>query len=141
VAARTKPGAIPKWKPAPQALVSRFEQAASGLTGVELRKMFGYPAAFLGGNMFTGLHEDHLILRLSEADRALLLRVNGARIFEPMPGRPMREYVVLPESILSSPPKLVEWMNRAHAYARTLPPKDPKARKGSPVRARRAPGI
>jgi TfoX/Sxy family transcriptional regulator of competence genes len=129
MAAKRKPPAMPKWKPAPQELVSTFERAAATLSGAEVRKMFGYPAAFLNGNMFTGLHEDHLIVRLSEQDRTALLREKGARIFEPMPGRPMREYVVVPELILASPPKLREWLNRAQAYARTLPAKSFKGKK------------
>jgi TfoX/Sxy family transcriptional regulator of competence genes len=129
--AKKKP-TMPRWKPAPQDLVSTFERAAGALRGVEVRKMFGYPAAFLGGNMFTGLHEDRMILRLSEEDRALLLQEKGTRIFEPMPGRPMREYVVLPEAILASPPKLSQWLSRAQAYARTLPPKSSKEKKKSP---------
>jgi len=134
MAAKRKPAATPKWKPAPQHLVSTFERAAGSLSGAEVRKMFGYPAAFLGGNMFTGLHEDHMILRLSEQDRTILLQERGARIFEPMPGRPMREYVVVPESILASPPKLSEWLNRAQAYARTLPAKSSKGKRSRPER-------
>ena len=129
------------WSKSPQALVALFDACLPNEPGVERRRMFGYPCAFVNGNLACGLHQDHVLVRLPEARRAELLAKTAARVFEPMPGRPMREYVVLPESILSSPPKLVEWMNRAHAYARTLPPKDPKARKGSPVRARRAPGI
>ena len=123
---------MPRWKPAPKDLGSAFERVAGALTDVEVRKMFGYPAAFLGGNMFTGLHEDRMILRLSEENRAIVLREKGARIFEPMPGRPMREYVVVPESFLASPPKLTEWLNRAQAYARTLPRKTAKRKEGSP---------
>ena len=126
MAAKRKTGTMPKWKPAPADLVATFERVAGGLSGVELRKMFGYPAAFVGGNMFTGLHEDRMILRLGEEDRTVLLREQDARIFEPMPGRPMREYVVVPEALLRSAPKLLGWLRRAEAYARTLPPKSSK---------------
>jgi hypothetical protein len=38
----------------------------------------------------------------------------------------MREYVVVPETVLGSPPKLNEWLRRAEAYARTLPAKTKK---------------
>ena len=126
MAAKRKTGTMPKWKPAPADLVATFERVAGGLSGVELRKMFGYPAAFVAGNMFTGLHEDRMILRLGEEDRTVLLREQGARIFEPMPGRPMREYVVVPEALLRSAPKLLGWLRSAEAYARTLPPKSSK---------------
>lgn len=32
------------------------------LRGVEQRKMFGYPAVFVNGNMFAGLARDKMIL-------------------------------------------------------------------------------
>ena len=39
-------------------------RAARSLRGVEQRKMFGYPALFVRGNMFAGLVRDTMILRL-----------------------------------------------------------------------------
>jgi hypothetical protein len=42
------------WKKSPPALVERFEAIVPALSGAERRKMFGYPAAFVGGNMFAG---------------------------------------------------------------------------------------
>ena len=86
------------------------------------RQMFGYPAAFLGGHMTTALHEDRWIVRLAEADRAALRDLGGGD-FEPMPGRPMREYVTLPDSIVGDPAALDAWIARAIAHARTLAPK------------------
>ena len=44
---------MPKWTKAPDALVALFGDAIKGLPGVEARKMFGYPAAFVNGNMFS----------------------------------------------------------------------------------------
>jgi hypothetical protein len=41
--------------------------------------------------MFMGLHEDSLILRLAEADRAEFLGRYDAGLFEPMPGRSTEE--------------------------------------------------
>jgi TfoX/Sxy family transcriptional regulator of competence genes len=53
--------------------------------------MFGYPAVFVNGNLFAGLHQENFILRLSEAHRTALCSQHGAQLFEPMPGRRMRE--------------------------------------------------
>jgi hypothetical protein len=50
----------------------------------------------------------------------------GATIFEPMKGRPMREYVVLPPPIVADSRKLRAWLRRAIAHVDTLPPKKPK---------------
>lgn len=89
--------------------------------------MFGYPAAFVNGNMAAGLHQDGLVLRLSEIDRAGLMKAGGKQ-FEPMPGRPMREYVVVPPEFANKPTELKKWLGRAVAYAASLPPKAKKKR-------------
>jgi TfoX/Sxy family transcriptional regulator of competence genes len=67
--------------------------------------MFGHKAAFVGGSMFTATFGKHVFVRLDEPSRVELLRVAGAKPFEPMKGRPMTEYVQLPEAFLSEPPK------------------------------------
>ena len=84
--------------------------------------MFGYPVAFTKTQMFASLFQDKMIVRLSDADREALGR-DGARPFEPMPGRPMREYVVVPEAVRESPSTLRSWLAKAQAYAGSLPPK------------------
>jgi hypothetical protein len=53
-----------KWKPAPAKAVAAFEVATSGLAGADPRKMFGYSCVFAKGNMFAGLHEAGMVLRL-----------------------------------------------------------------------------
>ena len=112
--------AMPKWRPAPAALIQQFGRAVEDLRAVEARKMFGYPAVFLNGNMFAGLFQDSVVLRLSAADRGTL---PGATPFEPMPGRPMREYVVAPASVVDSPAQFRTWIERARSFAASLPPK------------------
>ena len=97
---------------------------------VELRKMFGYPCAFVRGQMLAGTFQDHILLRLSEADRAKFLKLPGAKLFEPMPGRPMREYVELPPAVMDSPAAIKRWTKCSLAYVLTLPPKVKKAKKG-----------
>jgi TfoX/Sxy family transcriptional regulator of competence genes len=120
--------AMPRWRPAPAALVRQFEAAIAGVPGAELRKMFGYPAAFVRGHMFAGLFQEHMILRLAAEDRAELARRPGAQPFEPMPGRPMREYLVVPPAIRETPPELERWLGRASSYAGSLPPKRPRGK-------------
>src|SRR5205085_1780548 len=63
---------------------------------VEVKPMFGNLAAFVNKNMFLALFGDQVAVRLPEADRSKLLREPGSSVFEPMPGRPMGEYVALP---------------------------------------------
>lgn len=108
----------------------QFLDAALAPLPCQRRMMFGTPAYFINDNMFAGLHEDHFILRLSKADReALVETFDEATQFEPMPGRPMREYMVLPEALYNDAATLQDWLGRSYDYASSLPPKAPKAKK------------
>jgi TfoX/Sxy family transcriptional regulator of competence genes len=116
-----------QWQKSSPAMVEMFEAIAPG-PPVERRKMFGYPAAFVNGNFFMGLFQDDLILRLPEEARAELLKMKGARQFEPMPGRPMKEYVVVPSRLVDDQSALAPWITKSLAWASSLDPKKPKGR-------------
>jgi len=118
----------PTFSRSPAALVETFQHAVGGMTGVTTRQMFGYPAAFVGGRMFAGLFQNSLVLKLAAEDRAELSR-RGATAFEPMPSRPMGEFVVAPATLVAKPGELVPWLARAEAYVRTLGPKAKRTRK------------
>lgn len=115
-----------KWRPAPDAMVRIFENALKALPEAETHKMFGYLCSFMNGQMFAGLHQENMVLRLSEEDRLELFRSDDARPFEPMTGRVMRAYVIVPQSILNSKTELPMWLQKASPYAKSLPPKPPK---------------
>lgn len=123
-----KPGPMPKWQPSPAELVQRFAEVIQAVPGARVKKMFGYPAAFMNGQMFAGLFGERMFLRLAEHDRASFSLQEGAQAFEPTPGRVMREYVTVPEWLVASDDELQEWLAKAAAYAGTLPPKMPKPR-------------
>jgi TfoX/Sxy family transcriptional regulator of competence genes len=111
--------------------VARFQVLLPTGSGITVRTMFGQPAAFVTGNMFLGVFGDAVFLRLSEEDRAAGLLLEGSRLFEQMPGRPMREYVVLPTALLADAARARPWVDRALRYARGLGPKKarPSARR------------
>jgi TfoX/Sxy family transcriptional regulator of competence genes len=112
------------WPKSPSELVSRFEEGTAWLLdepGVARRQMFGYPACFVNGNMFTSLHEDRWVVRLGDSDRAELEGMGGGP-FEVMPGRQMKGYVVLPAD-LAQPDAARPWLERALALGRSLPAK------------------
>jgi TfoX/Sxy family transcriptional regulator of competence genes len=119
------------WKKAPESLIALFDEVAPPDPPAQRRQMFGYPAVFVNGNMFAGLHEDRLVVRLPETERAEFMALPGAVPFEPMPGRPMKEYVVAPAALLGDPDGLRAWLGRALRYAVTLPPKTAKAAKAA----------
>jgi len=114
-----------KWKKSSEELVERFYAALPDDVRVERRKMFGYPCAFVNGNMFTGLHEERMIVRLPEEAREKLLARKGAAPFEAL-GRVMREYVVLPSATKAA--ERAAWVQQAFGYAAALPPKKKKGR-------------
>ncbi|MEA2651108.1 MAG: hypothetical protein QOI85_829 [Chloroflexota bacterium] len=113
------------WRKAPADQVERFHEAVAGIEGVEVRKMFGYPAAFIGGNLTAGLYQESVMVRLPEGERQDRL-ADGWLPFEPMPGRPMREYLTLPLDVAGDVAAMRRWVERAAAFVRTLPPKAPK---------------
>jgi TfoX/Sxy family transcriptional regulator of competence genes len=119
-----------KWKPAPRESVAAFEAATSGLSGAEPRKMFGYSCVFAKGNMFVGLHEAGMVLRLPEEQRTEFLQFKGAKQFEPMPGRVMREYVVVPKMLLNEPIELRAWVKKSLDYVLSLPTKAKREKGG-----------
>jgi TfoX/Sxy family transcriptional regulator of competence genes len=110
------------WKKTSPELVAAFDKAVPISPSVTRRPMFGYASAFVNGNMFAGTFQDSIVVRLAETDRAALLRVKGAAPFEPM-GHPMKEYVVVPASIVAKPKELGAWIERGHRYGLTLPAK------------------
>lgn len=127
-----------KWKKAPDALVARFRQLAPSEPGVEQRSMFGYPSCFANGNMFAGLFQDRMVLRLGETDRAVFLALPDASQFEPMKGRPMREYVVVPPDLVDDDGGIRPWLARSLAYAASLPKKVAKAKRAKAAAKPRA---
>ncbi len=116
------------WRKPQDDQVERFHEAVAGIEGVEVRKMFGFPAAFIGGNMTAGLHQDSVMVRLPDDEREARL-ADGWSLFEPMPGRPMKEYVALPPDVAADVDATREWIERAAVYVRTMPPKAPKTPK------------
>ena len=116
---------MPVFSKAPADVVEAFTRAAERIPDVQPRKMFGYPAAFTNTLMFACVFRDAIVLRLGDDDREALRR-EGGRPFEPVPGRPMREYLAVPDAMRASPAVLTAWMKKAHAHTRTLPPKKPK---------------
>jgi len=96
---------------------------------VVVKPMFGSLASFINGNMFAGLHGEELFVRLPEDERQRLLAVEGAAEFSPMPGRPMKEYVTLPEKWRQDADTVSAWVQRSLDWAETLPVKEPAKKK------------
>jgi TfoX/Sxy family transcriptional regulator of competence genes len=117
-----------KWEKPSEALTKAFDSALPDDALVERKKMFGMPAAFVNGNMFAGVHQTDIVVRLPEAKRAEIAQA-GASQFEPMAGRPMREYMVVPASMHADTAALSAWVGEAFRFGMSLPVKEAKPRK------------
>jgi TfoX/Sxy family transcriptional regulator of competence genes len=114
---------VPRFVKSPPELVARFDAVATRHPSAQRRKMFGYPALFVGGNLATGLFADTWMVRLSPADLEQLLALPGAAPFAPMPGRPMKGYATLPADVVADDGALDAWLGRSLAFVATLPQK------------------
>jgi hypothetical protein len=113
---------MPSFDKSPPQLVERFGAVLDRYPEAERRKMFGYPAAFVGGNMATGLFRDTWVVRLS-ADEIEPAMAGGATAFEPMPGKPMKAFVVIPAADVDDDAAISGWVERGLALARSMPAK------------------
>ncbi len=119
-----------KFTKAPPELIAVFEAAVPGAPA-EKRKMFGYPAAFVNRNMFMSIFGDAMFLRLGDSDAQKLLAIPGAKPFEPMPGRAMRGYIVVPGKVLADRTELSQLVKKSFAHAQSLPAKTQGSRKSA----------
>jgi hypothetical protein len=118
------PRVMPKFTKTPPEVVAAFDAAAPSRKGIERKTMFSYPALFVNGNMFAFTFGPKIAVRADEATRAKA----GMKRFEPMPGRPMGEYVEVPAKDMTGA-ALKRWMAGGLAYAETLPAKAKKPAK------------
>jgi hypothetical protein len=122
---------MPKFEKSSPALVARFEQVLDRVAAPEVtrRPMFGYPCAWVGGNMATGLFAEHWWVRLAPERLEAVLDSGEATTFSVMPGREMKGYAVMPAAVIEDDARVDAWLREALAYTGSMPPKEPKARK------------
>jgi TfoX N-terminal domain len=113
---------MPSFTKSPPELVDRFATVMDRYPDAQRKKMFGYPAAFVGGNMATGLFAEHWVVRLPDGDIGEA-KDAGAESFEPMPGRPMKAFVVIPAADVADDTAIARWVERGLAHAASLPGK------------------
>lgn len=93
---------------------------------VTVRPMFGNISGFVNGNMFMGLFGNDLFVRVSDQDREELLKEKGASLLEPMKGKPMKEYVVIPQDWRKQRATVRAWVSKSLDWASKLPQKKNK---------------
>src|SRR5262249_45124835 len=85
--------------------------------------MFGLPHGKVGDYMFAGCLDRGVTVRFPPEEQAALLAA-GASVFEPMAGRPMRDWLLLPRSFDRA--RVGAVVRRAFELTAALPPKKSK---------------
>ena len=115
----------PKFEKSPPELVERFGAMLDrvGSPIVTRRQMFGYPCAWVGGNMATGLFARTWWVRLAPDRLAAVMASGEGRPFEVMPGRGMKGYAAMSDAILADDAAVEAWIREAIDATAALPPK------------------
>jgi TfoX/Sxy family transcriptional regulator of competence genes len=121
-------------KPSEQAKAA-FAKLVPGEPAVTMKPMFGNLAAFVNGNMFAGLFGEDLFVRLPD-DESALVRKQGGRDFEPMPGHAMKAYITVPGTWRTKPDATVVWIKRSLELTRKMPAKVPGGAKKTAAKKR-----
>ncbi len=117
------------WKK-PSEELSQFLDERMSSFDVKKKKMFGCPVYFAKDNMISGVFENDIFIRLSEQDKKKIISESDEVMpFEPVKGRIMKEYVVLPDSVYNEPEKFSELLRSSYEYVSSLPPKQKKMKK------------
>lgn len=79
---------------------ARFDRLVDDLKGeldIVGASMFGMPSMKRrGGKAFAGLYGEDMVFKLEGDAHAAALALEGAQLFEPMAGRPMKAWVQVP---------------------------------------------
>jgi len=86
------------------------------------RKGDANPYTSVNGNMFTLLHQSRLAIRLPEDERGKFLKKYKTTLFEAY-GTVMKEYVAVPDDLLTNTKELGKYLDLSYEYAKTLKPK------------------
>jgi hypothetical protein len=110
----TKPKTPTMPKVGPKTVV-RFDSLAETFVarGATRSQMFGMPVLKAGDKVFAGTFGDAMTFKLGPDDLVRARALAGVESFEPMKGRPMKEWVLVPLAHAKRWPDLAE---RAFAY-------------------------
>src|SRR5262245_13043144 len=116
-AAKKAPPKSPKMPTAGPKTVERFEALSETFVarGATRSKMFGMPVLKAGDKVFAGTFGDAMTFKLGPEDLEKARTQAGVEAFEPMKGRAMKEWVIVPLSHARKWPDLAE---RAFDYLR-----------------------
>ncbi len=105
-----------------EVLADRIGRQLKGKRGITETKMFGGLGYLVNGNMACGVIKQDMIVRLSPAEFDAALKQKHVRVFD-MSGRPMKGWIYVSPDGVKTDKALQGWIDKAVAFARSLPPK------------------
>lgn len=103
-------------------LAQRIRELLEEEPGCDERKMFGGLCFLIFGNMLCGIIGEDLIVRVGADQYAEMLKLPHTKKFD-LTGREMRGWIMVLSEALDDDEELYDWVQRALAFVRTLPPK------------------
>ena len=111
------------WERPSEDLLQLLEDNLQGVD-CEKKKMFGQYAFFMNGNMFCGVHQSNLFLRMAHEDLEVAMsQYPELSKFEPRKGMVMKEYVQAPREFVENLEHLRRLLKKSIEYVRGLPSK------------------
>ena len=104
-------------------VVARVRGVLTGFGAIREVKMFGGIGFMLNGNMIAAVSKRGLLLRVGKERYKEALSHPGASPME-IRSRPMQGYVYVDPASLHQE-ALRDWLQLAHSFVRTMPPKSP----------------
>lgn len=89
----------------------------------DAKKMFGGICFLINGNMFSGIYKDFVFLRLGKEASQSALKLPFVKPFD-ITGKPMKGWVMITKDGINTDENLKNWLNKARAFAKSLPPKN-----------------
>ena len=103
-------------------LAQRVREILEEEPGFDEKKMFGGICFLLFGNMVCGIIKDDLIVRVGADRYEETMKLPHTRKFD-LTGKPLRGWVMVVARALDADEELNDWVQKAVAFVRTLPPK------------------
>ena len=108
-------------------LAQRIRKVLSRRKRISERRMFGGLAFLLHGNMFCGVIDTDLVLRLGSGGTRQALTEPHTREMD-FTGKPLRTMIYVAREGYDRDEDLKRWVQKATRFAATLPPKEAKVR-------------
>lgn len=118
-----------KYGNVPEDKLELYRQLIGGHAEIELKGGLKLPYTSYQGNMFSQLTKAGTVgLRLGKAERDAFMAAYDSDLLVTY-GTVMKEYVAAPDHLLEDVARLLPWLERSFAYAKTLKAKPGKSKK------------